>query len=119
MAITNVIDFTNEYNDNDGFVIFETSGWDSFVVQATGGSDIPVTTSNDGGAITGSIPNSPLTAINFQNLVGYDLSAYTLVSVINTQLVLFSNFGNYVQIGNGSAKLGAGEKLIVKFHKIG
>lgn len=117
MAITNVIDFTEKLNAS-GSVVFDTSGWDSIVIQGIEANSCNLLTSNDGGDVTGSIDSNVITAANFYTLYALDLSdsTGTLANAIGNSNYYLTGFGRYIKIGIGS---GVATKLLVKFHKIG
>jgi hypothetical protein len=116
MALSLTQDVTGEFNAGNGYTA-DMSGWDTIVAQFVNPSGtISIAATNDGGAVTGSIEGSGLTAINFQTVQGTKLSDGTAVtSVAAAGLFKVGVVGRYVRFGGASA---AATKVIVEFSKI-
>ena len=74
--------------------------WDYAVIQIIqqAGYNIEFKSTNDGGAVTGSVDDSGLTALNSYSILAQDLSDGTFVSSTTTLLGLYkiTDFGRYI-----------------------
>ncbi len=110
--ISQVLDLTVDFNANN-LVQLDIGGWQTCSIQAVGPSGtITIQGSNDGGEVTGSVSESPTTAINFGIIQATKLSDGTSVTAIAAAGVFAINVINckYLSIGGASA---AATKLLV------
>lgn len=118
MALSLTQDVTTEFNANNGYVA-DTSNWDYTIWQfVTPAGTIAITSTNDSGAITGSLDGNSLTATNFLTVSATalnGLASVTSVTAGTSAMFRVSNVGQFVKFGGASA---AATKVIIQFHKI-
>lgn len=117
MAISNIQDITNDFNNNSGVWVLDVDSWDYVVVQLVSPSGtVTFKTTNDSGDIQGSGDGNQYSATNFINVQGTDLASGSgVTSLAATGLVKFSGIGKYLQLTSSSATV---TKAIVRLYKI-
>lgn len=99
LKVSTVIDATNAFNKNNAFYQ-DLSGWDRVIVEIVN-SDSPIyfKTTNDNGYITGDTMPAPEVPINWESVLGIDLTNDLDISSINgTGIVKFDIIGKYLQL---------------------
>ena len=116
MAYSQILDLTNEINNSASNTVFiDTGSFTSIIGQVVSNtSSVSVSTSNDGGGVDGVIDNNSISAINFRNCNGIDLSSNDPTTnltdtISNQKLVKFNNYGKYLQF----SATGAVDKLLL------
>lgn len=117
MAVSQIVDITNEFNSNSGVWVLDVDSWDYVVVQlVTPSAAVTFKTTNDSGAIQGSGDGNQYAATNFTNAQGTDLASGSgVTSLADTGLVKFNVIGKYLQLTSSSATVA---KAIVRFYKV-
>lgn len=117
MATQNIQDYTDVFNDFGGNYNIDCGGWDYAVVQLIQpAGSITFLTTNDSGDITGVSDGSAISATNFVEVMGTNLTTNTGVTSLATDgLVRFESIGRYLRLQSDSANI---TKLLVRFYKI-
>ena len=115
MAVSRIIDLTNEVNDNS-IAVVDVGGWDYSVVQLVSPTGtFTFNSSNDSGAITGVSDGSSASATNWIAVQGTNLNSGSAVTTLAASgLVRFTVIGQYLQLSGGSAQV---TKAIVRLYK--
>jgi hypothetical protein len=115
MAVSRIIDLTNEVNDNS-IAVVDVGGWDYSVVQLVSPTGtFTFNSSNDSGAITGVSDGSSSSATNWIAVQGTNLNSGSAVTTLAASgIVRFSVIGQYLQLSGGSAQV---TKAIVRLYK--
>jgi hypothetical protein len=110
------IDATTSFNATNTYQI-EVSGWENVIIQMVGPSGtIALQGSNDGGAQTGTIEDSPQTATNFTTIVATKMLDGTTTSNLATAgLYKLSQPCKYLKFGGAAA---AATKVLVFLSKV-
>ena len=103
--ISQSIDYTTEFNANNGIKI-DVANWQNVVVHVSGtiSGTVNVTGTNDGGAITGSTGNSPTSSLNYTAIQVTNMAtgaAATAIAAAGNYKVI--NLTQYIQVGGASA----------------
>jgi len=114
--ISQVIDFTADFNASSGKNI-DCSGWDWITVQIiTPSSAISFKTTNDDGSVMGTVQGNANTAKNFLTCQGTDLSSGSgVTSTAASANIRFPVIGKFLQLTGTSATV---VKLLVYYSKI-
>jgi hypothetical protein len=114
------LDLTKEFNENQGTIYIETSNYDYCIVQVVGTSDgfTIVQSTIDSGAIEGVTDGSIITATNWSDIAGINLSDLSIVTgssnIFYNGLIKFDVVGRYIKMKNG----GTASKVLVMLSKI-
>lgn len=105
------------YSDNCYYI--DMSGWDYMVVQVIAGELTPYI-SNDGGAITGSVDDAAITAINFIQTGGFKVlstgQTYSQSTMLAGDLYKIENIGRYVKLD--SSFIGSPDAIVMLYKKV-
>lgn len=110
-------DLTTEFNANNTAVL-DVSGWENVIIHMVGTVTGTITFqgSNDGGAITGAVEESPQAAINFFTISATKMSDGTLTtSLAAAGLYKLTQPCKYLKFGGASA---AATKVLVLLTKV-
>ena len=109
-------DYTAVFN-RDNTVQIDVSLWENVIIQMVGPTGtITLQGSNDGGAIEGSVDDSPQAAINFVNISATKMSDGTLTtSLAAAGLYKLTQPCKYLKFGGASA---AATKVLVFMSKV-
>lgn len=97
--ITQTQDFTTQFNTNSQLNL-DVSGWDYIILQlVTPTGTVTFNTTNDGGAITGTVDSNPLSAKNWNLCFGTNIATGVgASSVAASSMFRFSYIGRFFQI---------------------
>lgn len=115
--ISETLDLTNTFNATNTVQI-DTSGWENVIIHMVGtvSGTITFQGSNDGGAITGAVDESPQAAINFSTISATKMSDGTLTtSLAAAGLYKLTQPCKYLKFGGASA---AATKVFVLLTKV-
>lgn len=115
--ISETLDLTTTFNANNTAQI-DVSGWENIIIHMVGtvSGTILFQGSNDGGAITGAVDESPQAAINFSTISATKMSDGTLTtSLAAAGLYKLTQPCKYIKFGGASA---AATKVLVLLTKI-
>jgi len=109
------MDVSVEFNRDNGWIA-DMSGWDYIVLTLVGSSGTRnITSTSDGGGITGVTDGNSLSALNFTTAQGVKTSDGSSVTVAIDGQTKIQNQGRYLKVGGASA---AATKAIVEYFKI-
>lgn len=117
MAVSQIIDFTTQYNaSGDSTLQINIDSWDFVVVQIVNPSGtLSFKNTNDSGAITGSTDGNYITATNWVAVTGTNLATGTgITSLATGGLVKFDGIGGFLQLTGTSVTV---DKILVRFYK--
>lgn len=115
--ISTTLDLTTSFNATNTAQI-DVAGWENVIIHMVGtvSGTITFQGSNDGGAITGSVDESPQAAINFSTISATKMSDGTLTtSLASAGLYKLTQPCRYLKFGGASA---AATKVLVFLSKV-
>lgn len=117
MAVSQFVDFSNDFKVGGGVLNIDVTGWDWVTVQIVGPSAaISFKTTNDDGSVQGAVSGNSKSALNFLTCQGIDLSVGTgVTSVAASANVRFAVIGRYLQLTSSAA---TATKVLVYYSKI-
>ncbi len=117
MAVSQFVDFTNDFKVGAGVLNIDVTGWDWVTVQIVSPSSaVTFKTTNDDGSVSGSVSGNAKAALNFSNCQGTDLSSGSAVtSLAATGSVRFATIGRFLQLTSSAA---TATKVLVYYSKI-
>lgn len=116
-----LVDLTNAFNQGNGSVTIDVGGWNYVVAHIIANTAaVNFKASNDGGAVQGSVDESPQAAINFVAIQGVNLTTGVAAGTIGATAGVGSMFsfgvvGKYLQF---SGTINTVSKLLVSLSKI-
>lgn len=99
-------DLTTKFNANNQ-ITQDVSGWETASFHFVGPTGtISITGSNDGGAVTGSVENNPMTADNFDAIQAVNMGSGSAVTAVTTADLYRINpiACKYIRLGGASAQ---------------
>jgi hypothetical protein len=117
MALQEIQDITESFNQNAGDWNMDIGGWDYAVVHLiTPSGQVDFLTSNDSGDITGVSDGSYVSAANFVACQGIVLATGAGATSLNaTGLIRFEKVGRYLRLQSTAATVA---KALVRLYKI-